>query len=209
MNKEDLLINFSKINQLKIKNLLQEEQLFDKQDFNQLRPTCYMPATVHEYHKHYRNYHVNKNVETVWEIYKTIAPAETWCGPMVTFGCQYDRINQEFSYLNDKFGGLKAGQILFLNLRLPGGLLNIAVCHEIMEVNDALKLIKICYLEKGASEGTQLIQLFQTEEGFTKIDHTTYYRSNSLFRDKVLYPTLHAMAIAEFHYHIRTKIESL
>lgn len=202
-------IDFNKIMQPKVKALLQKEQLFTPSDFARLRPTCYSLANVDNYYKHFRSYLVKRDIETVWETYTTIAPQETWKGKMVTFGCQYARKNQKISYLNDKFDGLESGQILFLNLRLPGGLLNIAVCHEIMEVNKNQKLIKICYLEKGASEGTQLIQLSPTAEGFAKIEHTTYYRSQSKFRDKILYPTLHAKAIAEFHYHIRKKIESL
>lgn len=209
MNDNDFKVAFDKILQPKVKTLLQKEQLNTASDFDHLKPTCYTSNNGTKYYKHFKTYHVKKDIQIVWQIYTTISPVHTWLGPMVTFGCQYHRNTKKISYIEDHFDTLEAGQILFLNLRLPLGLLQIAVCHEIMEVNESNKLIKICYLEKGASEGTQLIQFFSTPEGYTHIEHTTYYRSQSVFRDKILYPTLHTKAITEFHNHIRAKIESL
>lgn len=210
MNENNFKVDFDKILQPKVRTLLQNELLNTAYNFDQLKPTCYTPDNIAAYYKHFRAYQVKKDIQTVWHIYTTISPVETWRGPMVTFGCQYHRKTKIISYLEGGHSdGLEAGQILFLNLRLPGGLLQIAVCHEIIEVNESKKLIKICYVEKGTSVGTQLIQFVSTPEGHTQIEHTTYYRSHSVFRDKILYPTLHAKAIAEFHGHIHTKIESL
>lgn len=201
------VVDFEKIPQKKVRTLLQSEQLFTVEAFAKLKAICYQKEDPLPYRTHFKAFLVKKDPTIVWKTYTTIAPSETWKGKMVTFGCQYDRQQGKITYLEDDFDGLAAGQLLFMNLRLLGGLINIAVSHEIMEVNEPEKFIKICYLEKGASIGTQLLTFTSTAEGFTRIEHQTIYRSNSTFRDKILYPTLHGKAIAEFHENIRKKME--
>lgn len=181
--------------------MLAKEHLCVPADFAKLRPLCHDPADT-TFHRHFRSYLIEQDVETVWQAYTTVSPVDTWKGEMVNFGFQYDRQTQAIRYLDDTFPDLAAGQMLFMNLSLLGGLVNIAVAHEIMEVNEAEKRIKICYVETGAAEGTQLITFHATPEGFTRVDHLTYYRSTSEFRDTKLYPTLHGQAISEFHGHI-------
>lgn len=186
--------------------MFREESLCQTQDFANLRPLCYEKSDSSAYRRHSRSFLVEANLEKVWRVYTSIHPKDTWRGNMVTFGCQYSRGNNMITYLNDDFEGLNVGQVLFMNLRLLGGLVNIPVSHEIMEVNEKEHYIKICYLEKGAAQGTQWIRFFSTPEGFTRIVHETRYRSNSRFRDKYLYPGLHSKAITEFHRHIRDRM---
>jgi hypothetical protein len=127
---------------------------------------------------------------------------------MVSFGLQYSRARNVVSYLDDPYSGMEAGQVIVLNLKLFWGLLNIAVAHEVAEINDADRTMKLCYMMGGASEGSQWIALSETQHGFTKVSHETYYKSNSNFRDNTLYPPLHTKAISEFHHNVRRHAES-
>lgn len=199
----DCVVDFNKISQKQVRKLLEEEKLCQIKEFAQLSPRCYNEADSSTYRKHFRSFSVEADLEKVWQVYTSISPKDTWRGKMVTFGCQYSRQDNMITYLNDNFEGLNVGQVLFMNLRLLGGLVNIPVSHEIMEVNEKEHYIKICYLEKGAAEGTQWIRFYATPDGSTRVDHETRYRSNSKFRDKYLYPGLHAKAISEFHRHIQ------
>jgi hypothetical protein len=125
---------------------------------------------------------------------------------MVRFGLQYSRNQNTFSYPdNTQYKGIEAGQILILNLRLLNGLFNLAVGHEIKEVNDVQHFIRICYLENGASRGSQFIRLSVTDNG-TQVTHETFYKSNSWIRDKIFYPSLHEKAISEFHGTVKRKL---
>ena len=103
---------------------------------------------------------------------------------------------------------MQKGQIIILNLNLFWGLLNIAVAHEVTEVNEQKRLIKLCYMKGGASEGSQWITLNETKEGYTEVSHQTLYKSKSNFRDTKLYPALHTKAITEFHLNVKRKAES-
>ena len=127
---------------------------------------------------------------------------------MVSFGMMYTRKKNEISYHDDVYTGIEPGQIIFLNLNLFANLVHLAVGHEVTGVDEIDKNIKICYLQNGASTGTQLIQL-KALNNQTEVIHETWYRSGSLFRDKVLYPGFHEKGLTEFHLNVKRKIESL
>lgn len=199
-------IDFTKIKQEKVKKLLQDNQLFSLEDLNALKSFCYNQADGKQYHRHIKSFVINADVETVWNGYKTISPQETRTGNMVSFGLMYSRSRNEIMYPGDEYKGIEVGQIIFLNLNLFVSIVNLAVGHEITGVNDQEKTIKICYLQNGASTGTQLIQL-RKKNDTTEVVHETWYRSGSLFRDKVLYPGFHERGLTEFHENVKTKIE--
>lgn len=124
---------------------------------------------------------------------------------MVSFGLMYSRKQNEIMYPGDAYRGIETGQIIFLNLNLFANIVNLGVGHEVTGVNDQEKTIKICYLQNGASTGTQLIQL-KTKNDATEVIHETWYRSGSLFRDKVLYPGFHEKGLTEFHENVKNNI---
>jgi hypothetical protein len=66
----------------------------------------------------------------------------------------------------------------------------------------------MCYLEGGASKGFQFIRLKEKEDGSTEVAHETFYKSQSDFRDKRLYPYLHGQVISEFHRNVQKRLAS-
>jgi len=200
--------DLTKIRQTKVKEFVALNKLHQPGGFSALKTACYDPRINSSYHIHHETFVIRKPVTQVWHMYKNIPPKEAWNGAMVSFGLQYSRSNNAICYVNDRYTGMEVGQVIILHLRLLWGLLNIAVAHEVVEVNEADKRIKLCYMEGGASEGSQWITLRETSDGFTEVFHKTMYKSNSLFRDKRLYPRLHTKAIGEFHKNVKRKAES-
>jgi len=204
VNKE---VDFAKIKQKQVKKFMTDYGLNKLGGFKKMRLVCFDPAVKATYHKHRKTFLIKQDIESVWNAYKTIHPKEAWNGEMVSFGLQYSRRNNAINYLNDEYAGMEKGQIIILNLRLLWGALNIAVAHEVAEVNELERSIKLCYMEGGASEGSQWITLRATKEGFTRVSHQTLYKSRSNFRDTRLYPRLHTKAITEFHDNVKKKAE--
>lgn len=204
VNKE---VDFGKVKQKKVKKFMTDYGLHKLAGFTKMRPVCYDPALKTSYHIHHKTFLIRQNIESVWSAYKTIHPNEAWKGEMVSFGLQYSRRSNAINYLNDEYGGMERGQIIILNLRLLWGALNIAVAHQVTEVNEEKRSIKLCYMKGGASEGSQWITLNETKDGFTEVSHQTLYKSNSNFRDTKLYPRLHTKAITEFHVNVKKKAE--
>lgn len=201
-------IDFSRIKQRKVIALLQKNGLYSLQDLSALRSLAYDPSDGKTYHKHLKSFNIQGSIDTVWNTYKTISPEETRVGNMVSFGLMYSRQRNAILYPGDVYTGMEAGQLIFLNLNLLG-LTQLAVGHEIVEVNDADKNFKICYLQNGASTGTQVIQLKQISGSQTEVTHETWYRSDSFIRDRVLYPPFHEKGLTEFHESVKRKVELL
>ena len=176
--------------------------------FRTMEPLCYIAADKNTYHAHHKTFLIKENISLVWDTYLSIHPMEAWNGEMVSFGLQYSKKDELINYLTDDYTGMQKGQIIILNLNLFWGLLNIAVAHEVTEINEQKRLIKLCYMKGGASEGSQWITLTETKEGYTEVSHETLYKSKSNFRDTKLYPALHSKAISEFHLNVKRKAES-
>ncbi|HEY5744571.1 MAG TPA: hypothetical protein VIU12_00715 [Chryseolinea sp.] len=202
-------IDLQKIKQKKVRKFLTDKGITTTAQFPILIPVCTDTARLDTYHQHAKTFLIHRRLAEVWETYKTISPEEAWRGEMVSFGLQYNRAKDRVTYMHDPYEGMEKGQVIILNLRLFGGLFNLAVAHEVMEVNNEAHSLKLCYMKGGASEGSQHISLKETAEGFTEVFHLTYYKSGSNFRDTRIYPPLHTKAISEFHNNVKRKAESL
>jgi hypothetical protein len=208
-NSNDGLIDFQRIKQQKVRKLLLDNGWRSLQDLSKLKSFCYNPSDGQHYYTHTKSFLIEANIDVVWHAYKTVNPQETRNGNMVSFGMMYSRSKNAIMYPGDAYSGIETGQILFLNLNLFANALHLAVGHEITGVSEAEKTIKICYLQNGASTGTQLIQLRKTNHGQTAVIHDTWYRSGSIFRDKVLYPGFHTKGLTEFHNNVKRKVQEL
>ena len=195
-------IDISRIEQPKILAMLYQLDIQNADDLDALSANCYQVKDSAAYFLHQQSYRVEAAIEELWCAYKHIHPRKAWNGAIVSFGLMYAKADRQISYLQDDYAGAAAGQILFLNLRLFGGLLNLAVAHEIQEVDDSSHTIRFCYLSSGKTTGSQIIHLQPITEQLTRVIHTTRYRSNSSFRDRHLYPGLHEKAISEFHVNV-------
>lgn len=208
MAEVESLIDFLRIKQKSVHKLFGRNKIQTLKHLADLQSFCYDPAHSRKYHKHLKIFRISAPVEKVWETYKTISPQETWKGRMVSFGVMYSRRKKQVTFYDDAYQGIEPGQLIFLNLNLFWNVAHLAVGHEIVDVYDDLRHIKICYIQNGASVGTQLIQVKKISETDTEVLHETWYSSGSWFRDKILYPILHARAITEFHNQVKRKAET-
>ncbi|MBX2970108.1 MAG: hypothetical protein KF803_12120 [Cyclobacteriaceae bacterium] len=200
-------INHDNIDWPKVKKFLADYGITHASDFAKLTSICYDPHDP-SYLRHVKTFEFNHDIHLVWDAYKNISPAHVWSGSMIRFGLQYARYNNSITYPNTQtHDGLQAGQVLILNLCILNGMINICVGHEVMEVNETEKLIRICYLENAASQGSQFIRLSKTGTNGTLVTHETFYKSNSWFRDRILYPGLHTKALKEFHGNVGRYLE--
>jgi hypothetical protein len=197
-------VDFTRIRQKTVKRFMSDNGLLKLRDFKNLKPANNNLV----FRKHTKKFLIKENSDVVWNMYKNIAPKDAWNGSMVSFGLQYSRRQDKLTYNEDHYSGMEKGQIIFLHLNIYG-LLSLAVAHEVTEVNEVGKFFTTTYMEHGKSAGTQHIQINATKEGYTEIIHKTLYKSDSPFRDKILYPALHTKAITEFHENVKRKVIAL
>ncbi len=199
-------IEYSRIGQKKIRHLLVRNRLHTSDDFQHMEALCSPSAEEAGYSRHVKTFIVKHPLEKVWNGYCTVSPGQSWCGRRVSFGMLFNPAKAPLVYAGDPYQGLKAGQILFIQLKLFKGLFKLAVAHKVSEVDAEHKRIKICYMKNGASEGSQFIRFESTPEGHTRVIHETAYRSTSRFRDQRIYPGIHARVISEFHENVAQSI---
>lgn len=209
MAEVESLIDFLRIRQKSVHKLFVKNKIKTLKNLAELQSFCYDPSHTKKYHKHLKSFRMGASLEKVWETYKTISPQDTWNGHMVSFGAMYSRRRNRLTFYDDAYQGIEPGQLIFLSLNLFGNAVHLAVGHEIVDVYDDLMQIKICYVQNGASVGTQLIQLKKIGASATEVIHETWYTSGSWFRDKILYPAFHARAIGEFHANVKRRAEAL
>jgi len=202
-------IDLGKIRQKKVRKFMGNNGLHSTSGFKRMQSAGYCENDGVTYHKHHKTFLIQQRPDLVWDAYMKIHPRDAWTGDMVSFGVQYCTRYNRVQYVHDECSGIEEGQIIILNLRLLWGALNIAVAHQIVEVNREEMMFKLCYMVGGASAGSQWISLKPTSDGNTEVHHDTLYKSNSNFRDKNLYPGLHTKAITEFHESVKRKAEAL
>lgn len=177
-------------------------------DFTKLSSICYQELD-NTYHEHLETYNYDDTFDTIWNAYVNISPEKAWGGKMIHFHRLYSRKTQVEVFPGQVYlGGMVEGQVLILNLHVLNGAIKLQVGHEVMEINKDKRLIKICYLENSKSEGSQFILFKTLPNGSTEVEHKTFYKSGSLFRDKFIYPYFHTKAINEFHGNVRNMIDS-
>ena len=180
-------IDFAKVSQAKLRKMMQSLYLKGIKTFCELNPSCYLEADSSDYSVHRSSNLIKEDINEVWKNIKTINPKEIYTGRMLSFGFIYSKKEDKIVYCTDEFNGIEVGQIIFINLRMAGGLKNLGVGLELTNIDEENKTIRYCYLQSGISHGTQEICLEKTEDGYTRITQTTHYKSKSKLLAKYNY----------------------
>lgn len=187
-------ISFERIPQKSIHSLIRKQK-----NLHSLKPSYSVWENLEGLYEHEEIFYSKHQIDKVWESYIKSSPVDVWKGKLVSFGLMYSKDIDKLTYIGDIFTGAKSGQVYFINLKLLGGLYNLAVSHQIVNVNKEKKHLEISYIEGGKSIGIQRISFHQTNENGTKIIHKSYYKSKSYLRDKLLYPYFHTKVLKEYH----------
>lgn len=172
----------------------------------ELTPRCYTDEkSIYSYHQ--KTYLVAKPINLVWKKYITLSPEVVWTGKMISFKELYDRSKNKKVQPGDLYSDpMGKGQLILLNLKILNGLINVTVGHEVMEINEIQRVIKTSYLSNSKSEGSQFIRFKELQNGTTEVSHETFYKSDSWFRDRYIYPFFHTRALNEFHGNVIKQI---
>lgn len=192
-------IDLHRIPQKKIRSFIDHQKKHNVHFLSDIKATFSKGQDTSEYREVEKKYLIKANINKVFDSYRTTSPSVSWNGHIISFGLMLNKGSNEVSYCDETFSGVDTGQVVYVNLRLLAGIYNLAVAFEIVDINPESKQIVFSYVEGGKSQGEQLLQFVDTEDGHTLLIHKTFFRSNSRFRDRFLYPPFHIKAIDEFH----------
>ena len=191
-------INLELIPHKTVREYIKSQSQRNISSFDEITPSWSSASDSNEFNTQKKSYVIKENIAKVWNKYLTTSPAESWNGKKVKFGFMYSKKQNAPLYTSKEFNEIDTGQVIFLNLKLLG-FYNLAMAFEIIAVDVEEKIIEFSYIEGNVSQGKQRLQFVDTPDGHTEIIHSSYFKSESKMRDKILYPFFHTRTTNEFH----------
>jgi hypothetical protein len=196
-------VELDRISQEKIREYLKTEQKHGVQTFEEIKPSLQINSDIKGYHVRENVYQVKKGIDEVWSNYINRSPNKSWNGKKVSFGFLFSKKEDRIVYNDENLQKIDTGMVVYVNLRLMSGLVNIATAFEIIDIDKENKIIEFSYLSGNVSEGKQRLQFYQTKKGYTQILHTSFYKSNTVLKNYLLYPYFHTRITNEFHRNFK------
>lgn len=196
-------IKLEQIEQKTIRKYVQRQIEEGKHQFYDIQPSWNRGDDLSLYNKTEATFFLNASLQDVWQGYLSIDPSKLWNNRSMSKGLMLQKFPAKIFYTKDSSANIDTGQVYFLNLKLLSGMHNIAVAFEIVTIDPLERVIEFSYVKGNHSLGVQQIKFFADDDNSTKIIHTSYFKSNSHFRDKWLYPHFHKKITKNFHKNIR------
>lgn len=194
------LINLQQVHSRTVRKYIEKRNIDKLTDFSSIQPSWNNNINKAGFSTDERTFLFRDKISRVWENYRFSDPMKSWRGRFAKVSLLIAKGSNSVFYpgISSRLM-LDTGQVYFLSLRLLKGLFKLPVAFEIINIDPSARMIEYSYLEDNVAKGKQTIQLFDEGDGLTKVVHTTYYRSESHFRDNVLYPYFHKKIIRDFH----------
>jgi len=191
------------IKQRKIRAYIQSQINDNKHLFSDIHPSWQQGKDLTAYSKNEMTFFLKGKFQDIWDGYISASPSKSWNGRKVSFGLFLQKFPGHIFYDHDSMVGIDTGQVYFLNLKILQGMYNLPVAFEIIKVDAVEKVFEFSYIEGNKSGGVQQIKFMDMGDECTKIMHTSYFKSNSHFRDKWLYPFFHKKIVNDFHRNMK------
>lgn len=195
-------IKMEQISQKKVRKYIGQIET-EKHLFSEIHPSCFSGQDMSSFSKNEMTFFLDGKLEDIWKGYLSASPSKSWNGRKVSFGVLLQKFPNNIFYNQDPMTGVATGQVYFLNLKVMKGIYNLPVAFEIITVDTTQRLIEFSYIEGNKSSGVQQIQFFDAGLEKTKIMHISYFKSDSDFRDKWIYPPFHKKIVNDFHRNMR------
>lgn len=192
-------IKMDQIQQKKIRKYIECQIEEDKQQFSEIHPSWNCGNELLDYRKNEMTFFLKGDLQDIWRGYLSTNPSKSWNGRKISFSLLLRKYPGEIFYYTDSIAGIDTGQVYFLNLKVMHGICNVPVAFEIIKVDVKNRVIEFSYIEGNKSRGVQQIKFQNIDSERIKIIHTSYFKSDSRFRDKWLYPFFHRKIVKDFH----------
>jgi hypothetical protein len=201
-------INLSEIPQRKVRKYIEAREINHMQDFGLIRASWKKGQDESKFLFHEKTFFLKEKLSHVWDCYRKADPTKSWNGPFVRFGLLISKKSNSAVYSgNSTFPEIDTGQVYFLDLRIMRGLFNLPMAFEIINIDPLERIIEFSYIDGNKSKGKQRIEFSDDPDGRIRITHKSYFRSDSQFRDNMLYPYFHRKFIKQFHRNMKQLVQ--
>jgi hypothetical protein len=174
-----------------------------KHEFTEIKPSWTDGQDLSSFRKNEMKFFLNGCYTDIWQGYVSADPSISWDGRKISFGLLIPVNSGSIFYHHDPINGVESGQIYFLKLKLMMGIYGLPVAFIMINVDEENKIIEFSYIEENKSIGVQQLKFLNLTDDLTEIIHTSYYKSDSKFRDRWMYPYFHKRIVNNFHRNMR------
>lgn len=196
-------VNFNKVPQKKVREYLVGQQNMHIVNLADIEPSIKPNSKIEGFRTLVKEYFLKDSLNKVWRHYLDTNPGDSWNGRKVTFGMLFSKKDERIVYCDESISHIDTGQVIYLNLKLFQGLANLATVFEFITIDKEKRMLEFSYIEGNITEGKQRLQFIKAPKGYTRIIHTSFYKSSSAFRDRFLYPFFHEKMSDEFHRNMK------
>jgi len=200
-------INLERIQQRKIRKYIECQIEEGKHQFGEIHPSWNSGQDLSSYKKNEMTFFLKGNFLDIWQGYVSANPSKSWNARKISFGLLLRKFPGNIYYNHDPIMGVDTGQVYFLNLNLLLGIFNLPVAFEMITVDTEQRIIEFSYIEGNKSIGVQQVKFMDIGQERTEIIHTSYFKSDSQFRDKWIYPFFHKIIVNDFHRNMRRLLD--
>jgi hypothetical protein len=169
--------------------------------FSEIQSSVNDSSDLGAFYFHTATYTINAPIEQVWNTCIFGSPTNLWKGKTLNLSAIYCNNSNLLYYDEQQPDSLELNQVYFVNIRIMRRF-KITATLKTTNIDHAEKLIEFTYIEGNKSNGKQILRLVAISDNETKLIHDTFYKSDSKFRDKRLYPPFHQKAITDLHKKI-------
>jgi hypothetical protein len=202
-------ICLTEIPQKQVRHYIKEREINYMQNFSAIHASWKKESNESTFRVHERIFYIKNNLADVWGCYRHSNPVKSWNTHFIKIGLLISKCSNSVTYINNcTYPEIDTGQVVFLDLKLIKGLFNVPLAFEITNIDPVLKILEFSYIEGNTTQGKQIVQFFDNGDGRTRIEHRSYFKSYSPFRDKFLYPHFHSKFIKEFHRNMKHELKN-
>lgn len=166
-------------------------------DPSKYKASCPTIESCSHFHHHVKRYHLKGNAKDLFNKLVSRSGKDTWSGSS-NFQLAYLPDSQlTITKDNEEQPAVSKNDIYILELKISKKVI-IPVAFQIVELNRETQTLAFSYLIQNKSNGIQHIKFNQKGEE-TEIVHQTYFKSDSAFRDALLYRPFHTKLLNEFY----------
>lgn len=202
-------INMNNVHQRKVRKYIEARKINYMQDFGLIHASWKKTSDESAYLFQEKTFFLKEKLSDVWDCYRKANPTKSWNGHFVRFGLLISKKSNSVVYSNNStFPEIDTGQIFFLDLRIMRGLFNLPMAFEIINIDPSQRIIEFSYIDGNKAKGKQTIQFSDNDDGRIRITHKSYFKSDSPFRDNLLYPYFHKKFIRDFHRNMKLQVKT-
>lgn len=201
-------INFDRVPFKKVRHYIQTQILHNVKSTDDLVPSFSKEVIPDSCSEQVCMYELPVPMKEAWEAYSGLQPDMAWNGKKAKLAILINKIKKTFMYPGDTYEKIDTGQVVYLNLRVLRGVTNVGVAFEIINIDEQNHVLEFSYLEGNKSVGKQQLYFTDNDNATTSLKHVSYFKSNSKFRDKFLYPFFHKRFTNEFHRNMVHNLQS-